>query len=1489
MPLEPAEPGLVLERDRDAYATIRGFVYQVDLTIQRWLDLCAGEALELERGEDIDRLSSGLLGGGPDGWERLMEQVKRRDGPITLRSGSVRSALSNFYEHYRLNLDLNLRFRFTTNAPPGRERQSSLAGRERGIEVWQRIAASGEEPANQESLVAALRELLLRARKPDDIRTESWDAWQAFVEDSSTEEFLAFLRRVEIATRTADSASLRQVIEERLLRDGHANNADHASQLYKALFASVFARLSERGLKRLTRDDLEAEVVGTGPGSIDRALLAKLDVFRAFVEERLSRVEEGLDDVRAEVGGVRAEVGTLAIEVASRRAPIGAHAGDTRSFQLTANYFGAELDSGSTFNHARALIGRAEVLDDALTKARAALSSSSGGIVVIGGTGGVGKSRVMIAIAEQLESERAAEVRWVRDRTTPDIDSLNELPPGPVVLLCDDAHRRSDLEALLSLGEARSDPTLIVLGTRPRGRDALRVAAFHAGIGWDRVHDLGDLGDLPRDDLLALVRIELGPDDQTWAEAIVQITHGSTLVSVVAARLLRTRRLNPGILAQDREANDLIFAGFEDEIYGRIGNEVDTALAKRTLELLAAIAPVSMSDDNLVERAATHLGTDDATLRRVVGVLQEAGVLREQRRGVRIIPDVLSDHILHRTLVAGARATRAERVILDHMGTSVLPSVLRNVGELDWQIQAAHQLDGIPVVDVFSEVWERFVETFRAATNSERATYLERLRPVAAFQPAPVLALCEWIIENPHGEDSTQWGTTFGSDSVLAKVPTLLATLAEHEEYFDRAVDLLWHLGRSDHRELNPYPEHAIRTLNDVVAYAPRRYIWRQERAIAALKRWTLQSGWSEQAHSPLGVATAVLRTAMVEDRYDLRTNTISMTRYGVDAEVTRRPREAAIALLTDLALGPEPRGRIWAVEGLLEALQPPESQFGHVVTDEEEGGFRLQYEAAFNAIERIAAESEDALVRVKLRDGLQWVPRRTRLAWKQESARQLIDRLPENEEMVRVRVWGRLFRESFQVPAQGYERIRELREELTRQTASGLLREAGDAQGIIDYIVAEHSRFQSAHMRAEPGYLLAAIAEARPDIAVELADWIVDADEGSSGVAFAPWLPVLLMMLREKRVEDYARLLGRALSSGRSDLRWSAAGTLARVGDPQWNDQERSHARTLLADANPRVRAEAVEAIGRIPAGQRAEFVESIEIGGDPGVARAVAELWAYRPAEDRVRISEKEAKRILDALVELPDLGHPQGELDQMLAVFARWHPLHVLEFILERAARETDNAAHAGEDGYARYDAVPYTGFQGVWGALQGAAEYPAIVRRLLEALAEETRRSSVSWVRGTMDVVRRIMLWDNEVERAIREWMDAGKCEEVALVDALLSDQPSLFVVDHRDFLTDLLIWARGCRPEERERIERALLTSTLRTIQARRRGEVNELDLRLRDQARGIAEELARGAADRRPAAAFFETVASEAEHRLASATQRDERSVAEELEWEDED
>src|SRR5579885_671305 len=124
----------------DAYSTIRGFVYQVDLTIFRWLDLTPGQELELESGEDID-LVADALNTNPFPLERLLEQVKHRESNITLRSPSVLEAIANAIGHRAENPGHELTLRYSTNARIGREHSLPPSARPGMglLEVWERL------------------------------------------------------------------------------------------------------------------------------------------------------------------------------------------------------------------------------------------------------------------------------------------------------------------------------------------------------------------------------------------------------------------------------------------------------------------------------------------------------------------------------------------------------------------------------------------------------------------------------------------------------------------------------------------------------------------------------------------------------------------------------------------------------------------------------------------------------------------------------------------------------------------------------------------------------------------------------------------------------------------------------------------------------------------------------------------------------------------------------------------------------------------------------------------------------------------------------------------------------------------------------------------------------------------------------------------------------------------------------------------------------
>ena len=81
---DPLDKFKIANKRRDATVTIRGYVYQVNVTLLRWIALRPGEALALEAGEDIDKIQKALA--DDFAIERLLEGVKHREKRLTLRS-----------------------------------------------------------------------------------------------------------------------------------------------------------------------------------------------------------------------------------------------------------------------------------------------------------------------------------------------------------------------------------------------------------------------------------------------------------------------------------------------------------------------------------------------------------------------------------------------------------------------------------------------------------------------------------------------------------------------------------------------------------------------------------------------------------------------------------------------------------------------------------------------------------------------------------------------------------------------------------------------------------------------------------------------------------------------------------------------------------------------------------------------------------------------------------------------------------------------------------------------------------------------------------------------------------------------------------------------------------------------------------------------------------------------------------------------------------
>lgn len=291
--------------DRDAYATIRGFVYQVDLSIDRWLVLQPGQVLQLEAGEDIDLIVD-ALNTTPFPVQRLLDQVKHREQSLTLRSKSALESIFNAIRQRESNPGHALQFRYSTNARVGQE-QPIEVGKPLPmpmLTLWDKLRttepvklADNDTELTRADAVNLLRRFMTSLSKPEGFNDAAWTQLINFFQTSSEAAILELVSAIEWATGGTTAAEMQPRIEQQLLDLGLAADGTQARQLYERLFLFVFRLLSQQGEKRLTPEGLLQQKDLPVLAEADRELLVRVRERLEILHLRMNEMETVLSTV----------------------------------------------------------------------------------------------------------------------------------------------------------------------------------------------------------------------------------------------------------------------------------------------------------------------------------------------------------------------------------------------------------------------------------------------------------------------------------------------------------------------------------------------------------------------------------------------------------------------------------------------------------------------------------------------------------------------------------------------------------------------------------------------------------------------------------------------------------------------------------------------------------------------------------------------------------------------------------------------------------------------------------------------------------------------------------------------------------------------------------------------------------------------------------------------------------------------------------------
>jgi hypothetical protein len=915
----------------DAYATIAGFVFQVNLTILHWLQLSEGEYLELEAGEDIDLVRQAADESGFEP-ERLFMQPKQHlsGGSLTLKSRDALESIANFCYHRRAYPDWKLRFRFITTLPVGKEQ--GWTANVSGIQTWEEIRQDHLNPKETQIALVAIRGFLRGCDRPTRLPLRSWNCLKSVLDAAGTSELLDVIRTFEWTTAQGNHRQAKEEVISVLKRSTVDGSAEAAERIFDRLFAAVFSRLSEPGQKVLDTDNLRTELTRVSGDEEDlksvRRLLNRLDQ----LEGRVTTLESSVE-----------EQGTTIQTIVRERAEEFATAGQT--FYSHDEFFRVPHRGQALYDFEQQLQGR-RLIQEGLDQF---LIDQSRLIAVLPGRGGIGKTKLL---RDWSHRQNAWKVLW----TAPGVAQWHpgterEIPSEDTLIIVDDAHRYDDLDRLLELALRHESGTLkLIISLRPSGNDYLKqaLATFMDG---SIVTRFDPLKPLRGQEVGALAVEVLGIDYQHYAERLAQVSHDTPLITVAGGRLIARGKIAPELLNNDKEFTTVVLGHLASEYEGQILTR--GVLKQSFMEVIAALQPVPENSPSFFQGVKTYLGLHESQARRSLATLEEGGVMLRRAGKAAIVPDLLADYLLERaSLEPDGTLIGFPEDVFEAFGEDHLPSLLKNLAGLDWRItqrdNGSHLLDRI-----WSAVSARFLEQDAA----DRASFLHRMEAIARYQPERIHAIVQMAMDH-EALPANQYGLfRMSHTQVLRRLPAFLGVTILSESVSRDAFDRLWRLAHHPDEDVRRQAEGVLKSS---IGYHKYKDVEFNERILSYVEELALDPTAYTAEFTPFDLIDTLLDREM--DDHEWAGMSFRVGALPVNPEYFRPVRERALVVISRALSSENSRVAVRAARSLGKAISEFRPRMRNGPTDEERAWQDDERLKALNLLQARLESSEVSL-----------------------------------------------------------------------------------------------------------------------------------------------------------------------------------------------------------------------------------------------------------------------------------------------------------------------------------------------------------------------------------------------------------------------------------------------------------------------------------------------------------------------------------------------
>jgi hypothetical protein len=1063
-----------------------------------------------------------------------------------------------------------------------------------------------------------------------------------------------------------------------------------------------------------------------------------------------------------------------------------------------------------SFHHHAALAGRTQDLRNLVKFAQGGAGKKA---LILSAAGGIGKSRLLREVAREVEeSDPERWVRFINPNASPDADLPILKDIARTTIIHDDAHRM-DLrrEVLAAVFQKESDGVRLILSTRPGAEDSLQQQLMDAGFTASDIEQK-KLKKLSKADMTALVTSILGPQQEETARALANLSDGCALIALVGAEMLRSGEINHLDLARSDSFRAQVFTGFEVQELARIGGYMERSLLTKLLRSIALLSPWPVHEPESMRKMAEFLGIQRGEIEAACDSLQQGGLLVRTHKGLRITPDLFSDHLVYSACYDNeGRATGFLSGFLNQFIGDRSAAIIQNLAEAEWRASQKH---GGTAEGILGPIWRRFLEEFENSSFWDRSQLIGKWSAFAIYQPDRTLELAGWAIDLKTAPATTGYADFDQHEQVLRGLPSLLKPLAIwSNRHRQQALDLMWHLhhirtpnAESSHRE--PFTDFA-----EVASFASNF-----PDAPTGVLDWLdqlLSSGEAESiADRPCGFLDTVLRpyfSQFIERNYMSDRHTFVFGRIPISVSKTRALRDRTFRLITETII---PRGTVAAMNALpvlAEAFRQTSSF--EDLPPAYERAWRPERTKALDAIGDLATSHPHPLIHQAIRRQLHWHVVYGKDEPYRAACTAIIGTMPDTLELRLARLtlsWSHDDTLSPYNPDRdsGWHEQQEIEwQNLLQDTVSELIESDHSAANLHGFLITWNATCAEHGLQPHFGGLLNELARQNQELAFGLLGVVLKTPESPLAANAAN----LLHPEGGLSKSTVSSMVRQGLAAASPDI---VRSFLNAIEYSDWL-QTPENLNAMLAvpeSADAQILRRLFEMI-RYPRDRawREQLTHSI-LGRplQPDLITGLADAVAHAISFSQTRPAPQILASLLEKLEEVPELPSDHGGRG-FLQTLAKTYPRQLLEFFKRRIAKEEASI----ESNQAGYASVPYFDVPALDG-LENEEDFAAIAKSLLTEFLSRPSDDRHPW---RQLFIMAVSCTSPLAERLMLEILpDVKTLEDLLDVCSLIKFPHSRVAYRHPQLIDAILTKARGFGVQAFEKIQWELIHSA--TPQAR---------------------------------------------------------------------